>query len=157
MPESSAQAARSMSKRKARCSMSRELFSRNQDLKQLRDEGYFVQQQGGSLVMREVPYVDAHRRVRTGTLISSLTLAGDQTRTPDTHVVHWDGDFPCRADGSPIQGISHAAGAFDLGHGLKARHGFSSKPDGGYTNYHHKMTSYANIIAGPAPMLRPGR
>ena len=57
--------------------MSRELFSRNQDLKQLRDEGYFVQQQGGYLVMREVPYVDAHRQVRTGTLISSLTLAGD--------------------------------------------------------------------------------
>ena len=68
--------------------MSRELFSRNQDLKQLLDEGYFVQQQGGYLVMREVPYVDAHRQVRTGTLISSLTLAGDQTRTPDTHVVH---------------------------------------------------------------------
>ena len=68
--------------------MSRELFSLNPDVKRLRDEGYFVQQQGGYLVMREVPYVDAHRQVRTGTLISSLTLAGDQTRTPDTHVVH---------------------------------------------------------------------
>jgi hypothetical protein len=136
--------------------MSRELFSRNQDLKQLRDEGYFVRQQGGYLVIREVPYVDAHRQVRTGTLISSLTLAGDQTRTPDTHVVHWAGDFPCHADGTPIQGISHAAGAFDLGHGLKAAYGFSSKPDGGYSNYHHKMTSYANIIAGPAAVLKPG-
>jgi len=135
--------------------MSRELFSRNQDLKRLRDEGYFVQQQGGYLVMRDVPYVDAHRQVRTGTLISSLTLAGDQTRTPDTHVVHWDGDFPCQADGTPIQGISHIAGAFDLGHGLKAAFGFSSKPDGGYSDYHHKMTSYANIIAGPAAVLKP--
>src|SRR3546814_16217482 len=66
----------------------------------------------------------------------------------------WDGDFPCRADGSRIQGISHQAGAFDLGHGLKAMHSFSSKPDGGYTDYHHKMTSYANIIAGPAPVLK---
>jgi hypothetical protein len=136
--------------------MSRALFSRNPDLKQLRDEGYFVQQLGGSLVMREVPYVDARREVRTGTLISSLTLAGDETRTPDTHVVHWDGDFPCRADGVRIQGISHATGAFDLGHGLKATHAFSSKPDGGYANYHHKMTSYANIIAGPAAVVKPG-
>lgn len=136
--------------------MSRELFSRNPDLKRLRDEGYFVRQHGGHLVMREVPYVDAHREVRIGTLISSLTLAGDQTRTPDTHVVHWDGDFPCRADGSPIQGISHQAGAFDLGHRLKATHSFSSKPDGGYTDYHHKMTSYANIIAGPAAVVKPG-
>jgi hypothetical protein len=50
---------------------------------------------------------------------------------PGAHVVHWNGDFPCRADGTPIQGISHQAGAFDLGHGLKATHSFSSKPDGG--------------------------
>lgn len=136
--------------------MSRALFSLNPDLKCLRDQGYFVQQRGGYLVIREVPYVDAQKQVRTGTLISSLTLAGDQTRRPDTHVVHWDGDFPCRADGVQIQGISHAAGAFDLGHGLRATHSFSSKPDGGYTDYHHKMTSYANIIAGPAAVLEPG-
>lgn len=136
--------------------MSHELFSRNPDLKRLRDEGYFVQQQGGHLVMREVPYIDAHREVRIGTLISSLTLAGDATCRPDTHVAHWDGDFPCQADGSHIQGISHQAGAFDLGHGLKATHSFSSKPDGGYTDYHHKMTSYANIIAGPVAVLKPG-
>lgn len=136
--------------------MSHALFSRNPDLKRLRDEGYFVQQQSGYLVMRQVPYVDAHREVRFGTLISSLTLAGDQTRTPDTHVVHWDGDFPCRADGVQIQGIRHAAGAFNLGRELKATHSFSSKPDGGYKDYHHKMTSYANIIAGPAAVLNPG-
>jgi len=136
--------------------MSRELFNRNSDLRRLRDEGYFVQQQGGHLVMREVPYVDAHREVRIGTLISSLTLAGDQTRRPDTHVVHWDGDFPCHANGTPIQGISHGIGAFELGQGIKATHTFSSKPDGGYTDYHHKMTSYANIIAGPAAVLKPG-
>ena len=71
-------------------------FSRNADLKRLRDEGYFVQIRGGFLVMREVPYVNAQREVRTGTLISSLTMAGDETRTPDTHVIHFDGDFPCR-------------------------------------------------------------
>lgn len=136
--------------------MSRALFSLNPDLKRLLDEGYFVQQRGGYLVMRKVPYVDARREVRIGTLISSLTLAGDQTRRPDTHVVHWNGDFPCHADGSPIKAISHTAGAFDFGHGLKATHGFSSKPDGGYTDYHHKMTSYANIIAGPAAVLKPG-
>ncbi|MBM2713495.1 ThiF family adenylyltransferase [Mesorhizobium caraganae] len=136
--------------------MSHALFSLNPDLKRLRDEGYFVQQRGGYLVMREVPYVDAHRQLRIGTLISSLTLAGDRTRKPDTHVAHWDGDFPCQADGSPIQGIAHQTGAFDLGHGLKATHAFSSKPAEGYTDYHHKMTSYANIIAGPAAVLNPG-
>mgnify|MGYP000023277893 CR=1 FL=1 len=136
--------------------MSRALFNRSPDLKLLLDEGYFVQQRGGFLVMREVPFVDAHRKVRVGTLFSSLTLAGDRTHRPDTHVVYWDGDFPCNADGSPIQGISHQAGRIELGHGLTATHGFSSKPEGGYLDYHHKMTSYANIIAGPAAVLQPG-
>jgi len=130
-------------------------FSRNTDLKRLRDEGYFVQIQGGFLVMREVPYVNAQRQVRTGTLISSLTMAGDETRTPDNHVIYFDGDYPCRPDGSPIQAISHAAGAFALGHGLAAKFGFSSKPDGGYTDYFHKMTTYAAILSGPAAVLKP--
>ena len=111
--------------------MSRALFSHNADLKRLREEGYFVQIVGGFLVMREVPYVDASRKVRMGTLISSLTMAGDQTRRPDTHVMHFDGDFPCRSDGAPIQQISHQSGDVDLGHGLKAKHAFSSKPEGG--------------------------
>ena len=137
--------------------MSRAPFSRNADLKRLREEGYFVQVKGGLLLMREVPYVDRQRQVRTGTLVSSLTMAGDETRTPDTHVVHFDGDFPCRADGTPISGISHQTdGKFDLGHGVEARQAFSSKPDGGYIDYHHKMTSYAAILSGPAAVLKPG-
>ena len=130
-------------------------FSRNADLKRLRDEGYFVQIRGGFLVMREVPYVNAQREVRTGTLISSLTMAGDETRTPDTHVIHFDGDFPCRADGVPIQQISHQSGDFALGHGLNAKHSFSSKPEGGYKDYFHKMTTYAAILSGPAEVLKP--
>lgn len=136
--------------------MSHELFSRNADLKLLRDEGYFVSQRSGHLVMREVPYVNAQKELRVGTLISSLNLAGDETRTPDTHVVHWDGEFPCNADGTPIQGIGNNANAADFGGGLKTTHTFSSKPEGGYRDYHHKMTTYANIVAGPAAVLRPG-
>jgi len=132
-------------------------FSRSADLKRLRDEGYFVQIRGGFLVMRDVPYVNRQKQVRTGTLISSLTMAGDETRTPDTHVVYFDGDYPCRADGTPIQGISHQTNTtFDLGHGLTARQAFSSKPESGYTDYYHKMTSYAGILSGPAAVVNPG-
>ncbi len=135
--------------------MSRELISRSPDLKRLRDEGYFIQIRGGLLVMREVPYVDSQRRVRMGSLISSLTLSGDVTRAPDTHVVHFDGEYPCRADGTPIKEISHATTNFDLGHGVKAKHAFSSKPANGYTDYYHKMTTYAAILCGPATALKP--
>lgn len=135
--------------------MSRALFSRNADLAKLREEGYFVQVVGGFLVMREVPYVDAGRKVRRGTLISSLALAGDQTRPPDTHVMHFDGDYPCLADGTRIAAIANQTLHFVLGHGLTAEHAFSSKPEGGYRDYHHKMTTYASILAGPAAVLDP--
>jgi ThiF family len=135
--------------------MSRELFSRNVDLKRLREEGYFVQVVGGALVMRQVPYVDSQRQVRYGTLISSLTLAGDHTCRPDTHVMFFDGDFPCEADGSPMSQISHQNVANTFGY-ITARYSFSSKPEGGYLDYHHKMSTYASILAGPAAVLQPG-
>lgn len=136
--------------------MSRELFSRNLDLARLRSEGYFVRIEGNLLVMREVPYVDAQRRVRTGTLVSALDLAGDQTRRPETHVIHWDGDFPCNADGTLLPAISHQSPNTDLGHGLTARHSFSNKPPEGYPDYYAKMSTYATILAGPAAVLQPG-
>lgn len=136
--------------------MSPALFSRSPDLKRLRDEGYLVQVVGGFLVMREVPYVDAQKRVRTGSLISSLTLAGDETRPPDTHIALFTGDFPCNADGTPIRAIALEGYNVHVGHGVEPKCAFSSKPEGGYRDYHHKMTSYANILAGPAAVLRPG-
>jgi hypothetical protein len=136
--------------------MSQEPLSRSPDLKRLCDEGYFVQIQGGFLLLRDVPYVDAQKRVRTGTLISSLTLAGDMARRPDSHVVYFDGDYPCTASGTPIGQIRHQSCRMDLGNGLVATHSFSSKPDGGYNDYYEKMSTYAAILAGPATVLKPG-
>lgn len=137
--------------------MSRKLFSLNADLRQLREEGYFMQVVGGLLVMREVPYVDAQKRVRAGTLVCPLDLAGDITCKPSTHVMHWDGDFPCRADGTPLREIAHQSQLFNLGHGVTAQHAFSSKPGpDGYPNFYEKMATYASILAGPAAVLQPG-
>lgn len=136
--------------------MSQKLINLNPDLKRLRDEGYFIQIRAGLLVMREVPYVNAQKQVKTGSLISSLNLSGEMTRAPDTHVVHFDGDYPCRADGTPISEISHASGKFDLGNRVIAKHAFSSKPENGYKDYYDKMTTYASILSGQAAVLKPG-
>ena len=137
--------------------MSHELFSLNKDLARLREEGYFVEIRGGLLLMRKVPYVDSTRTVRTGTLVSSLTLAGNLTRKPDTHVMFWDGEYPCRADGRPLTEISHQSAKQDLGHGVIIQHSFSSKPNAdGYDDYYSKMATYASILAGPASTLQPG-
>jgi len=135
--------------------MSLEPFARSLDLQRLREEGYAVSIRGGLLVMRDIPYVDAQCCVRRGVLISSLTMAGDETQRPDTHVVHFDGDFPCQADGTRIAEIAHQTAHQDLGSGVTAEHSFSSKPPEGYADYYIKMTTYAAILCGPARVLDP--
>jgi hypothetical protein len=107
-------------------------------------------------LLRDVPYVDDQKRVRTGTLISSLTLAGEVAQRPDTHVVYFDGDYPYTADGVALAQIRHQSGEMSLGNGIVAKHSFSSKPDAGYQDYYEKMTTYATILCGPATVLKPG-
>lgn len=131
-------------------------FSHSSDLKRLREEGYFVQIRGGLLVLREVPYVTASREIKTGTLISGLDLAGDVTKRPESHQVHFDGEFPCDVNGVLLTGIGNGGQHYDLGHGLMAKFHFSTKPEGGYPDYYEKMTHYANLLAGPAANLKPG-
>jgi hypothetical protein len=86
-----------------------------------------------------------------------LDLAGEMTCKPSTHVMHWDGDFPCRADGTQLREIAHQSQLFNLGHGVTAQHSFSSKPGpDGYPNFYEKMATYASILSGPAAVLQPG-
>lgn len=137
--------------------MSQKLFSLNNDLRQLREAGYFVQIIGGFLVMKEVPYVNAQNCIKKGTLITTLDLAGDNTRKPECHVMHWDGEYPCKANGIPLNEIRHVTQHMDFGHGITAEHSFSSKPGPeGYPDYFAKMSTYATILAGPAAVLQPG-
>jgi len=125
-------------------------FARSADLKLLREEGYLVQIKGNFLVLREVPYLNAKKELKRGALVSTLNMAGDVTQVPDTHVMHWIGEYPCNVDGSPIEALRHQDNPTDLGQSLIARHGFSNKPEGGYRDYHHRMTTYVAVISGPA-------
>lgn len=131
-------------------------FARSADLKQLREDGYLVQIKGNLLVLREVPYLNAKQELKRGTLVSTLNLAGDQTQAPETHVIHWIGEFPCSVDGRPIEALRHQDSPTNLGHGLVVNHGFSNKPEGDYRDYHHKMTTYIAVISGPATTVSPG-
>ena len=135
--------------------MSPPLISRSPDLKRLRDEGYDLEVKSNHLLVNGVPYVNARREVRCGTLVSELTLAGEVTTTPGTHVALFIGEHPCNKDGSEIAQIKHSSGNQDLGNGLVVNHSFSNKPNGGYADYYAKMTRYAEIISNPARAIDP--
>jgi ThiF family len=136
--------------------MSQELINRNLDLKRLRDEGYEVEIRATYLLVHNVPYVNATREIKRGTLISSLQLAGDHTVAPSDHVALFTGEHPCNKDGTEMSQIKHSSSNQALATDLVAKHSFSNKPVSGYSNYYDKMTRYAQIISAPAESLKPG-
>jgi hypothetical protein len=136
--------------------MSQQLISRSPDLKQLRDEGYTVEVLDGHLLVHNVPYVNSAKQVQFGTLISTLCLAGDVTRPPDTHVAYFIGDAPCTASGIPIRQIKHGDNPVQLTQHIRVDRSFSNKPREGYRDYHHKMATYASILSGPAEAIDDG-
>ena len=135
--------------------MSQQLINRSSDLKRLRDEGYDVGIKSNYLLVKNVPYVNAQREVKFGTLVSELTLAGDVTTKPKTHVVFFAGDHPCNKDGSKMVKIAHTSNKKMLDADLVVHHSFSSKPKGNYDDFYHKMTTYVAIISSPAMSIEP--
>jgi len=133
--------------------MSQELINRSPDLKKLRDEGYEIEVRGTKLLTGNVPYLDANRNVRYGTLVTVLELAGDKTKRPEDHKIHFIGEQPCRKDGTEIESIKLGVGNVDIGDDIVVNRSFSNKPIGGYGDYYEKVTRYIEIISAPVGSL----
>ena len=135
--------------------MSHPLIDRSSDLRRLRDEGYELEIKSNYLLIHGIPYLGSDGSMWRGILVSELTLVGDITTTPSTHVVHFVGGYPCQRDGSPMPQIRHTSSNQQLAEGLIVNHSFSNKPPGGYLDYYHKMTMYIGNISGPAQSVDP--
>jgi len=139
--------------------MSQKPISRSADLTRLRNEGYDLEIRSGHLLVKDVPYVAAGRIVKRGILVMPLKLAGDVTVKPENHVAHFIGEFPCRADGTPITTIGEKCnGRTKLGEGVEINHTFSAKPmpSGSYENYYDKVTQYVTLLSGYAQKIEQG-
>ena len=137
--------------------MSNALIDRSPDLKKLRDEGYDIEIRHNHLLVKDVPYLNSRKEVRRGILVSALTLAGDVTAKPDTHVVYFIGEYPCHKDGSEIGQIKNQTGnEMRGGPDLVINHTFSAKPTEAFKDYHEKMVTYVAMLSGPAQTIEPG-
>jgi hypothetical protein len=135
--------------------MSHKLINRSPDLKKLRDDGYGVEIRGAYLLVHDVPYVNASKQIRRGTLVSNLTLSSERTSKPDNHVIFFIGEYPCNFDGTHIQAIRHGSGnqVLDANLGIIVNHSFSNKPKDGFNDYYEKVTSYIGIISSQAEAI----
>lgn len=127
---------------------------RSADLERLRDEGYDVALVDGLLVVRRIPYVDASRTVKYGTLSTPLLMAGDVTVAPHRHDVWWSGSPPCTASGEPLPGISTGRAKDIDGELLRS---LCHQPSGReFMDYHELVTAYVGALSGQAMLLDPG-
>jgi hypothetical protein len=137
--------------------MSRRPIALSHDLLRLQNEGYDLELRGGDtrLLIKDIPYVDAERTVRRGTLIMALNLLGSVTVNPPTpHTAYWSGSHPCHGDGRKITSFENPAAACDLGDSVYADFMFSAMA--AYRDYHHKVTTYVGRIEAEAATIEPG-
>ncbi len=135
--------------------MSPSPISLSPDLQRLVDDGFEVAVESGHLVVRAIPYVNAAGEVKRGILVSKLDLAGDRTSKPRTHVVMFGGEYPCDRRGRELEHIRHGKSRKRISNNLAVDFSFSSKPSAGYSDYHHKMSTYADLISGHAEAVDP--
>lgn len=137
--------------------MSQRPINRSADLKNLRDEGYNLEIRSGCLLVKDVPYVNSRKEVKSGILVIKLVLADDQTGRPDTHVAYFSGEHPCDEDGAEIEKIKHGSNVHSLAEGVVVNYSFSAKPkpNDSYPDYYAQVTTYVAIVSGPARRLNP--
>ena len=130
-----------------------ELINLNPDLKRLQEEGYEIHIEEGYLLIKNVPYVNEHKKIMRGTLVSKLNLAGNKTVKPNTHVVFFKGEYPCNKEGAPIMPIRYGMSSQTLTANLQVNYSFSNKPANGYKDYYEIVNRYVEIISAPAISL----
>ena len=137
--------------------MSRALIARSADLRRIEEEGYTIRiVDDAYLLIENVPYVTAQGDVQEGILVMELTLSGDITVPPTNHVAYWTGEFPHEADGNKLLAlIKERASKVSLSESIPPAYQLSAKPDGGYKNYHHKVTTYVEILSREARRISP--
>lgn len=140
--------------------MFQKLVSHNADLRRLVEEGYAIAFDGGFLVVRDIPYLDANRQLQVGALVAKLEFLDNENVRPNDHQVFFAGSAPCSMEGSPVPNLGGGTTTLMLSDASKdvvIQRSFSNKPrsTGTFRDFYDKITSYVAIISGPAMQLFP--
>ncbi|MDQ0839179.1 ThiF family adenylyltransferase [Sphingomonas faeni] len=139
-----------------RSSLSLAPTSPSPDVQRLRDEGYAVSLVAGHLVVSDIPFADADRKVSKGRLMVPIDMVGDRTAAPTRHDAFWSGGAPCDQYGVALSSLITMPLVHDLGNSLSSDHHLCNMPVGReFSDYHELVVAYVALISGHASALDP--
>lgn len=133
--------------------MFRQLVNHNEDIKRLVEKGYAVGFDSNCIVIRDIPYLDSEKQLRTGAIVSKLEFIDDVRVKQIDHQVFFCGSHPHDKNGKPIPNLGGDVIQMPLkSKDIIIQRSFSNKPVGrnGFDDHFEKIQSYVHIISGPA-------
>lgn len=138
------------------------LVSRNPDIGRLIDKGYALAVDTTThLVVRDIPYLDAQKQLKVGSIVAKMTTADNEVFQQTDHQVFFAGEMPHGLDGNPMThlgggpaSISLSADAKDVV--VKRSFSYKFKEGGGlraYKDFEEKIDAYVGQICTPAMEL----
>ena len=122
----------------------------------LEGEGYDVELRDGYLIVKDVPYVTSDRTVARGQLVMPAIMAGDILAAPADHTAHFAGSEPCDSWGQSLSKVINSAQVNEFLPGQRTAFYFSAKPpQGNYSNYYEKVTTYVDLLSRWARLIDP--
>jgi hypothetical protein len=133
----------------------RQLVNHNDDLRRLVEKGYAVAIDSGYLVVRDIPYLDAEKRLQWGAIVAKLEFVDKEKVIQNDHQIFFAGSIPHGLDGNLIPNLAGGPHQLALGDASKdviVQRSFSNKPipSGKFADFFEKIESYVGIISGPA-------
>lgn len=131
------------------------LVNHNDDIRRLVEKGYAVAFDSSYLIVRDIPYLDAQRKLQIGAIVTKLVFTDENRVVQDDHQIFFAGSVPYNLDGTPIPNLGGGATQLALSEASKdvvVQRSFSNKPriSGKFQDFFEKIESYVAIISGPA-------
>jgi hypothetical protein len=131
------------------------LVSHNDDIRRLVEKGYAVAFDSNCMAIRDIPYLDDHKQLQIGAIVTKLVFVDQVRVTQDDHQIFFAGSVPHNIDGTPIPNLGGGPAQLPLGEACRdvvVQRSFSNKPKpaGKFIDFYEKIESYVGIISGPA-------
>jgi hypothetical protein len=132
-----------------------ELASHNDDIRRLLDKGFALRYDSEYLVVRDIPYLDAHKALQVGAIVTKLEFVDKVRVKQQDHQIFFAGSVPHGLDGNPVPNLGGGPTSLTLQKtDVVVERSFSNKPaSGSFPDFFAKVEHYLNLIGGPAMSL----